>query len=476
MSWSSEFEPDSNDPTERGRSISFSQQEKQLYQSPQTTQDIARSTLKLSTPEETDSGPSPVLVIGTAVLAAIALLAGLLYLSASGDDDDETSEQASASQAPAGESAESLSLNELVGGFDTTRIAFEPGTTRFTPAGFDALSALRSAVANDPEATLAFDVRTYTEDNPAQNHQLSIKQADVITEFVMEGGGVDASQISARGLGSADIGAGDHLSHFVTISLPESSRSIQNSIADTSGFAFATDPGEWPTDVQSASALQAVVSLTEEEGAEVEIAISTFDEVSESEAIDEDTTQPETEEQAIQTSPELAGLSNKLFVFEANASQLGDSILQLLTNSGVDPSLVSITQSTEPVQVPSGVNNVVSVVSGEQAQLTQSIEEIDDLRFLPGSAELDGNGRNSLDEAAALLADSPETLIVNVHTFSQQTAEDNQALSVAQAQAAVDYLEDQGIPAARLRAIGSGNSNQFDESGRLTLVVLTIAQ
>jgi len=477
MSWSSEFEPDSGEPVERGRSISFSERERQLYQSTEPTQDLVRNTLKLSVPaEDTQSGPSPLLVIGTIAMAGIALFAGLLFISSAGDDEQTDSPTNTSDPETQPERlGQARSIDQLVGGFDTTQIAFEPGTTSFTPEGFETLSAIRSAIALDPEATLTFDVRTYTEDNPTENHRLSIQQAEIITDFVLEDQMINDAQILARGLGSADIDAGDHLSHFVSISLPGSSRSIQNSIAETSGFAFATDPGQWPTEVPSTSALQSVISLVAQEGVEVEVSINTFDNVSEPSVAELATELSEPGEET-QTNSGLSGFVNKSYRFEADGLQLGDSILQVLTNNGVDPSLVSITQRNESVQVPSGVNNVISVVSAEQARLSRSVNEVADLRFLPGTAELDDTGRRALDEVAPLLTDTPETLIINVHTFSQQTAEDNQLLSAAQAEAAAKYLEDQGVPMDRLRPVGSGNSNQFDESGRLTLAVLTIAQ
>ncbi len=427
------------------------------------------------------------MVVAAAMVATFALVAAVVYFN-SPDETDASDNSASSSENAANGSGENVPLAELVGGFDTTRIAFEPGTSRFTPAGLDALQSLRSALVSNPEASLAFDIRTYTEDNAANNHTLSIEQAEAVTTFMLEDGNVDASQISTRGLGSADIDAGDHLSHFVTISLPDASRSIQNSIAETSGFAFATDPGEWPQAIPEASALAAIVSLVEEEGTEVSIAVSTFDEAPSSDtsglesdtAPDPNVTGDGSElvpgNEAEGTEPSIVVNSNELFVFEADAGQIRDSIQQALITSGVDPSMVTITELAGAVQVPSGVNNVVSVVMGEQAELTRAIAEIDSLRFRPGTGQLENNSRKSLEDVADLLVQSRQTLIVNVHTFSQATAEDNLSLSITQAEAAVAFLEDQGVPAERLRPVGSGNSSQFDESDLLTLTVLTIAQ
>jgi OOP family OmpA-OmpF porin len=77
-----------------------------------------------------------------------------------------------------------------------------------------------------------------------------------------------------------------------------------------------------------------------------------------------------------------------------------------------------------------------------------------------------------LDEVAALLAQHPELLRVRVegHTDSRGAAADNERLSQARAEAVVAYLVKGGVAAARLDAVGFGESKplvrELDEQGR----------
>jgi OOP family OmpA-OmpF porin len=79
--------------------------------------------------------------------------------------------------------------------------------------------------------------------------------------------------------------------------------------------------------------------------------------------------------------------------------------------------------------------------------------------FRVASAELSLDATVLLDEAIDILADNTATvLIVEGHTDDVGSEEDNLALSEERAQAVVDYLVAGGIDAARLTAIGYGES------------------
>ncbi len=81
----------------------------------------------------------------------------------------------------------------------------------------------------------------------------------------------------------------------------------------------------------------------------------------------------------------------------------------------------------------------------------------DSILFKFNSAKLTPKAEMVLGEVAKSLKNFPDTYVTMVgyasHTGQQQY---NYALSVKRAQSVMDYFEDQGIPASRLKAIGKG--------------------
>ncbi len=85
---------------------------------------------------------------------------------------------------------------------------------------------------------------------------------------------------------------------------------------------------------------------------------------------------------------------------------------------------------------------------------------INELNFAFDSAELDASSRAALDAAVSVIEDHSEVMLDVVgHTDTSGPAAYNQKLSEKRAQAAVDYLVSQGIPAGQLRAVGAGESD-----------------
>ena len=116
--------------------------------------------------------------------------------------------------------------------------------------------------------------------------------------------------------------------------------------------------------------------------------------------------------------------------------------------------------------------NSVSAESGEQAQVDTVRQErvtrfkSDDM-FAPGSAEILPRGRAPLDRVAELLVVRMNrlnyTVEVRGHTDSDPISTprfaSNWELSSARAAAVVRYLEAQGVPSNRLRAVGMADTD-----------------
>ena len=539
MSWSSEFEPGQRDPSDKGRSLNFSEEEIRDTSDFRTTQELARTTLQNPLKESPTNGPSRTVVALTLGLAALALIAFILFVRSSGSgSEDIQSTNGNTDAEPA------AALTSLVESLDTTALSFEPGSVKFTPEGLETAEQIRTTLRKSPAETVAIEVRTYSEDSSAKNHNLSQEQASALREFLLEDGLVSERQVAARGLGSADIHLGDQHSHFVTAELPLASVAVQNDAAQDSNFAFAGPPSAWSE--SGTKALQAIVKVMEEEqDTNIVFNIHTFDATTGSTTSEREEGQPETSrgtetgesarpgmgnetpespetgevpeidvgaetttstetgestatsddtetddgdsteatvvEGETQPAPLTVGLSAigqpRQLYQQGGGSDIGQSLTTFLTERGVEPSRISITHvDNEPVQIPAGVNTVVSIQTGKPAEVAQVLESTPEIRFVPGNATLDENGRRSLDQVAETLAETSEILLIDVHTFSQQTAEDNKGLSERQAASVAEYLAEQGIEEQRLRTFGSGNSNQFDESGKLTITVLSVIE
>jgi outer membrane protein OmpA-like peptidoglycan-associated protein len=83
-----------------------------------------------------------------------------------------------------------------------------------------------------------------------------------------------------------------------------------------------------------------------------------------------------------------------------------------------------------------------------------------DVLFGVDSAAIDGRGRASVEEVAAVLAEFPKTaVIVQGHTDSSGSEEHNQRLSERRADAVRSVLVSRGVVSGRISAVGLGESD-----------------
>ena len=86
----------------------------------------------------------------------------------------------------------------------------------------------------------------------------------------------------------------------------------------------------------------------------------------------------------------------------------------------------------------------------------------DGVTFATGSASINQNFRNTLDQVAASLKQYPNSL-VDVYGYTDSTGSDsfNQRLSEQRAQAVANYMISQGVASARIRWQGFGENPQY---------------
>ena len=103
-----------------------------------------------------------------------------------------------------------------------------------------------------------------------------------------------------------------------------------------------------------------------------------------------------------------------------------------------------------------------AVRAGRVSTCQASIAKVgaNQIRFEPGQAAFAGNNTSALDRVAGaiMLCDGPFKFRIEGHTDSDNASGRNQALSEARARAVVEHLVKSGFDAARLRAVGLGDS------------------
>jgi len=90
---------------------------------------------------------------------------------------------------------------------------------------------------------------------------------------------------------------------------------------------------------------------------------------------------------------------------------------------------------------------------------------LDPINFDVGSADLTAQSEEVLNSAADYLRSSRTSIEIGGHTDDGGEEESNQALSEARAQAVLDYLVANGVPAEQLTAVGFGESQPVQDNG-----------
>jgi peptidoglycan-associated lipoprotein len=84
--------------------------------------------------------------------------------------------------------------------------------------------------------------------------------------------------------------------------------------------------------------------------------------------------------------------------------------------------------------------------------------------FAYDSFTLDDGARSALDANAKLLRDNADVVVaIEGHCDERGTVEYNQALGQKRAEAVMQYLTDQGIPASRFHSVSYGKERPADE-------------
>jgi len=115
------------------------------------------------------------------------------------------------------------------------------------------------------------------------------------------------------------------------------------------------------------------------------------------------------------------------------------------------------------VPVDRGIGLAAAPSAAEAAALETALNDLDldvSVLFASGSAELSPDGSAGLDAIAASLIAFPGARVeVGGHTDSQGDTASNQELSLARAQAVVDYLVTAGVDPAQVEARGYGETS-----------------
>lgn len=135
----------------------------------------------------------------------------------------------------------------------------------------------------------------------------------------------------------------------------------------------------------------------------------------------------------------------------------GDGIADLVDTCPEEPETINGFEDQDgcPDEVPEEVRQFTGVIPG--------------ITFESGSAEIRRSSYPTLDAAVAIFEKYPATRIrIAGHTDDVGSAEDNQSLSRARAQAVADYVIGEGIAAERVEVIGHGESQPVADNASRT--------
>jgi outer membrane protein OmpA-like peptidoglycan-associated protein len=340
------------------------------------------------------------------------------------------------------------------GRVDLTSIRFVPGTVEPTEAGRRLIEELAEAVLVSGGQPVSVVVRTYSEAGAADNQALSEAQAEALVQLMIAQG-VPADQLVAVGQGSGPLSLQQPVPDFVVVNPELGDAVFKRVIADIGTFTLGSRPGGTESGQSSELRLESLAVVDGVGQALVNFEDSTigFAGYSYFEADNE---------------------SNR-----ARAGQASDAVARRLAEvHGIGPDRVTIiTPGAAPYVVRPEVGNHIWIRAGARTITAFEVAGIDAaaIDFDPGSPAPSAASGAVLDQLAAALAASTDTLVIDVRTYSEATGASNMELSQARADAIAAYLvEDGGIEAGRLRAFGSGASSYFTDDGgsHVTLTVI----
>ncbi|KGT46509.1 OmpA family protein [Acinetobacter sp. HR7] len=128
--------------------------------------------------------------------------------------------------------------------------------------------------------------------------------------------------------------------------------------------------------------------------------------------------------------------------------------MQVMTQQPVNPQQMASAQSNE-------ADKVLASIQPEQIRALDvaTALNLQAINFAAGSTEIPEINLSILDQSAALMKRAPQVhLKVIGHSDAQGNAEQNTKLSLQRAQVITDYLIQQGVDPAQLRAVGMGET------------------
>ncbi len=397
------------------------------------------------------------IIIG-AVLGLVGAAAIGAYILNSGDSANEANQNgtdstdgATGSETGASEDLNPpASLDEAAasGGLELTSIRFEPGTTDLTPAAERSLSELASIVTENPENPITITVRTYSESTAASNQELSVRQAQVIADRLMAQG-VAAADVETFGIGAPPLSSAQPVPNFVAVEPGFGQRQLDAALDSSidNPFAIGIDPVTNKLRYESIESLTAIGELlVTDPSSSVTLAGYAF----------RGSSEPE----------------NRKLAAEA----VNNAATYLVTTLGVAPDqlqLLNLGPLDYIVGPESGGH--ITVNWGASAEPLHQLADIDQgqLVFPPGSSDLGTQATATLDQVVDIVETSAAGFVIDVHTYSEDTEEENDELSRTQATAIGRYLTQQGLTEDQVRVFGSGDAHQFRADGGPGRVVIT---
>ncbi len=340
------------------------------------------------------------------------------------------------------------------GRVDLTSIRFVPGTVEPTESGRRLIEELAEAVLVSGGQPVSVVVRTYSEAGSADNQALSEAQAEALVQLLVAEG-VPADQVVAVGQGSGPLSLQQPVPDFIVVNPELGDAVFKRVIADIGTFTLGSRPGGTESGQSGELRLESLAVVDGVGQALVNFEDSTIG---------------------------LAGYSYFEADNESNRAQAGrasDAVARRLAEvHGIGPDRVTIiTPGAAPYVVRPEVGNHIWIRAGARTITAFEVAAIDAaaIDFDAGSPAPSAASGAILDQLAAALAASTDTLVIDVRTYSEATGAANMELSQARADAIAAYLvEDGGIEAGRLRAFGSGASSYFADDGgsHVTLTVI----